>query len=605
MNNNTQPDMNSLMYIPGIPGQIYDYKVITSLQEMSQSSQAEDIDIKKMARWAMNYLLRSPRVELNYEPIFSCSANTCPPVPDGHDPIVYGDTDSRMDWEFYHMRDISGAEEGKSIEAAFHKRIRNYLGKFDICWTEPGGFLSDNIPSDIIVGNLWATTKLLVSLSLSYRHTNDQNDKQLARRVFEGLRNAASSDGRYSWYPSGFGPVDDNLKPIALNWPSTAPLPIVEALVVYWKTFNDAEALELAIACANSIVDNYPKLNLTHIESDGSFVGHTHTTLHAMWGIAHLGVETGNSKYMEFSKRIYEFMIKHGTGTGWLHENITSPDSRNNCSETCTTSDVMSIIACLAQSHHFMGDDYLDYYDHLERYFRNHILPCQFFVTPKFEAYYRDRHKDKPKAMVDKGIESLKKMQGGILAGGGINDYINEVPGDERTNFILVGCCAAEGIRAIHTTWENIVTDDTVNGRNVININMSLPVETDSVRVISYLPNSGMLTAIAKVNGDFKMRPPAWTVKSAIRVWRNEKEAETKFSDKYVIFDDVRPGEKLTISYPLIEYKQNVSIFEDESLTAVYTWRGSTAINVDPSGKYFPMHNGERVVIPPFPDLPD
>ncbi|MHB1458040.1 MAG: hypothetical protein ACYC0V_14115, partial [Armatimonadota bacterium] len=120
-------DINPIK-INGIPGTVYDFYIKdddTSLANVDDST--DYINFKKMSRWAMNYLLRSPRPELNYEPIFSCSPMECPPVPFGRDPIVDGDTDSRMDWEFYYMRDISGAVEGQDIESAFHKRIRNYL----------------------------------------------------------------------------------------------------------------------------------------------------------------------------------------------------------------------------------------------------------------------------------------------------------------------------------------------------------------------------------------------------------------------------------------------------------------------------------------------
>lgn len=594
---------------PGVPGMVTDFKYLdspVSIRSIEVDKPEGDIDIKGMARWAMNYLLRSPRPAMNYEPIFSCCPRGIPPVPEGRDPIVDGDTDSRMDWEFYNMRKISGATEGKRIEEAFHKRIRGYLGKDDICWTESGCFLSDNIPAGSMVGSLWATTKLLVSLSLSYQQSHNPEDKALARKVFVGLRNVASREGKYAWYPSGFGPVDSNLKPIELNWASTAPLPAIEAFVTYWKTFGDPEALEMAVACTESLVDNYPKLKLTSINPDGSFTGHTHTTLHAMYGIAHLGVETKNPRYIEFAKRIYKFMENHGTGTGWVHEGA-APGSRSNCSETCTTSDVMSLVSFLAQSNSFMKGDYADYYDHLERYFRNHITPCQFFVTPKFEAYYRELHKDKPKEMVEKGINDLRKMEGGILAGIGINDYVNEIPGDERTSFILVGCCAPEGMRAIHTTWSNIVTEnaDEVTGQKTISINMSLPIETSSVRVVSYLPDTGRLTAAVKTSADFRMRPPAWVDRSKVKAWRDEKSVKPIWDGAYIKFENANPGEELTITYPLATYQQRVGIFDDSNLVATYTWKGNTAIRVEPSGKYFPMHTGARVILPPGPELPE
>lgn len=595
--------------IPGIPGPVLDFEILPAPDQVRSASTdqpAGDIDIPGMARWAMNYLLRSPRPELNYQPVFGCCPRGCPPMPDGYDPIVDGDTDSRMDWEFYYMRQISGATEGRRIEEAFHNRVRGYLGEHDICWTQPGCYLSDNIPADSKIGNVWATTKLLKSLSISYAQSHDPAEKELARRVFVGLRSLAFRNGRYAWFPAGFGPVGQDLNPIVLNWASTAPCPAPEACVSYWEACGDEEALELAIACAESIIDRDPELPLTGIEPDGTFIGHTHTTLHAMWGIAHLGVVTGNARYMEFARRIYQFMEHHGTGTGWIHEGTgPEPFSGNNCSETCTTSDVVSLVSYLARSAPFMGEEYAAYYDHLERYFRNHIAPCQFFITPEFEAYYRETHKAMPAETVEAGLASLRRVEGGILAGVGINDYLNDIPGDERTSFIMVGCCAPEGMRGIYTTWSNIVRVEQAGGAKTVYVNMCLPIETPSARVISYLPETGRMTVIAREPADFRLRPPAWVPKSEVKAWLGETEVEARWDGAYIAFDGARPGDELTITYPLATYRQQVSIFDDPNLVATFTWQGITAVHVDPPGERFPMHTGRKPILPPGPVLPE
>ena len=61
---------------------------------------SNDVDLKRMADWAMNYLIRTPRPALNYEPVFQCHPLKCPPVPVGHDVVVPCDTDARMNWEW-------------------------------------------------------------------------------------------------------------------------------------------------------------------------------------------------------------------------------------------------------------------------------------------------------------------------------------------------------------------------------------------------------------------------------------------------------------------------------------------------------------------------
>src|SRR5438445_10940359 len=67
-----------------------------------------DVDLTQMARWSMRHLNKNPRANLNYEPVFYVRPMHVPPAPDGHDAIVPGDTDARMDWEYRNMREILG-----------------------------------------------------------------------------------------------------------------------------------------------------------------------------------------------------------------------------------------------------------------------------------------------------------------------------------------------------------------------------------------------------------------------------------------------------------------------------------------------------------------
>ena len=91
-------------------------------------------------------------------------------------------------------------------------------------------------------------------------------------------------------------------------------------------------------------------------------------------GVAHLGQLTGNSEYLEFVKRSWDWMLTRGTGTGWF------PAGPDNCNETCCVSDMISIAGILGKA------GYTEYYDFLERYFRNHINTQQFIMTPAFKV---------------------------------------------------------------------------------------------------------------------------------------------------------------------------------------------------------------------------
>ncbi len=90
---------------------------------LAEEPDSQDIDLKGMAGWALNYLINNPRKSLDYECRFNVFPLYCPPTILGHDPVTIGDTDVRIDWEFIYMRDICGNQDGLDVQAGVRKRI--------------------------------------------------------------------------------------------------------------------------------------------------------------------------------------------------------------------------------------------------------------------------------------------------------------------------------------------------------------------------------------------------------------------------------------------------------------------------------------------------
>ena len=198
----------------GITGQIRNLKIaVPAPQKISPADttpRPTDIDLKRMADWAMNYLIQTPRKELNYEPVFQCFPLECPPIPEGQDPVVACDTEARMDWEWYYMRDISGSKKGKAVEAAFHKRMRDYIEPDGRVWSAPGCYNEGDIHAKYdkkdYVNHIWGSTKILKSLSEDYIRTKSPESKALARKVMLALKKIATWDDKgRCWIACGGG----------------------------------------------------------------------------------------------------------------------------------------------------------------------------------------------------------------------------------------------------------------------------------------------------------------------------------------------------------------------------------------------------------------
>jgi hypothetical protein len=130
--------------IKGLTGEISDVRTVVehspAIADLSAGMPHSDIDLKRMAEWSMHYLARTPRMEFDYEPVFQCFPLRCPPVPKGRDVVVPCDTDARMNWEWYYMREVSGSQADKDIEEAFHKRLLAYVQEDGTVLSHPGCF---------------------------------------------------------------------------------------------------------------------------------------------------------------------------------------------------------------------------------------------------------------------------------------------------------------------------------------------------------------------------------------------------------------------------------------------------------------------------------
>ena len=589
--------------IKALTGKVCDVHVSVLAQQQIESLRlshpANDVDLKLMAEWAMNYLVETPRRNLGYEPVFQCHPLRCPPSPEGQDPVVSCDTDARMDWEWYYMREISGSDKGRDVEAAFHKRIREYIGPDGRVWSAPGAYNEGNINAkyekkDYVI-HTWGATKILKSLSEDYIRTKDPQSKALARKVMLALEKLADWDDKgRCWLKCGMGAfkADGSVVPNAWN---AQPAPIVEPLVTYYLATGDAEGLNFAKAYADGMIGNCQPDGI-RFQPEGTITGgfpfgpHSHATMHAVWGVAHLGVVTGDRKYVEFARKIWDWMVTRGTGTGWF------PAGPVNCNETCCISDMMSVAALIARGGH------PEYFDYVERYLRNYISSLQFIVTPEFESYYRELNASAAPEAVEQGLAALRKFQGGVIGGSGLNDYENKLLGGV-SGFEMFGCCAPEGMRAIYTAWTSVIESfpKSALGPAGVYVNVCLGRDSKWGKVVSFFPDSGRLTVKPTVSDTFFLRPPHWAPREQVRAFVGTKSVPVVWAGGYVRFQ-AKPGEELTITYPLIEFTHKVDGLWPgcaPDLKMTFHWLGNMVTSAEPAGGRTPLFTGKPRLLPP------
>ena len=589
----------------GLPGTISEVTIqrVGKPTPLPPGYVSPDADLKLMAAWALRDLIHNPRPALNYEPVFFIRPLHVPPTPEGHDPIVPGDTDCRMDWEFMYMREICASKDGTEVQKGLRARVLGYLAEDGLAWVPPGHYMEGEVyqgkeVTSQKVASTWATAKILLSLSETYERTRDEQARQTARRVFLALKRLAEWDSGRAYYPGGSGAWLDGkwVKP-------QVPTAAVEPLVRYWEATRDREALPFARAVAEGLLADAELMpsERARILPTGEFHGHMHSTLHGVWGVAHLGAVTGDMRYVEWSKKVYDYASQFGTGTGWISAALWD-DPVRELSETCATSDMVSIASWLAKA------GFADYWDHVERAFRNYVRPFQFFVTPEYEALYRELNKDKSEEQVQAGLARMRDLQGGFWGGPAPNDRINWIAsgqqcGPYKTPFGcagMFGCCQGEGMRALYTAWSNIVTAN----KDGVFVNLSLNRDSAWAGVISSLPERGRIDVIARRPGDYFLRPPGWVPRAQVRVARDGREVAVEWAGPalaYAGLKNVKQGEVLTLVYPLVTWKQVVGIWPTKpDLKLTILWKGNAVVDMEPKGKGLPVDFANLLPVPPL-----
>lgn len=589
----------------GLHGAISDVKVLPlgATRPLPPGFASPDLDLPLMAAWSLRVLQKDPRPNLDYEPVFFVRPMHVPPAPDGHDPIVPGDSDARMDWEYPNMREILGLTKPGQVEKGLHNRVMAYLREDGLAWVPPGHFMEGEVYKGVRVGDqkvasTWATCKILRSLSEEHKRTQSEKNRARARQIFVALRNLADWDSGRAYYPHGSGAWADG------KWiKSQVPTAVLEPVVSYWEAFQDPEALDFAKAVAEGLLADSELLppQKSRIRSDGEFHGHMHSTLHGVWGVAHLGAVLNEPRYLDWAKKVYDYAGEFGPGTGWMQAALSN-DSVRELSETCATSDMLSIASWLAKG------GFPEYWDHVERALRNYIRPEQFFVTPEYEALYRKLNADKPEVEIQAGLTRMSDFQGAVMGGPAPNDWMNWIASPKECGpyvtpygcMALFGCCTPEGMRALHTVWAGIVSPKAHD----IYVNLSLTRKTAWSDVISSAPQSGRIDVIPHQSGTYLLRPPSWSPRDGVRILRKGREVPTVWGGPamaYVVCRNVKEGETLTLAYPLVTFKQvwgNWPSRPDLKLTI--TWRGNSVVDMEPRGKGLPI---DFAHLPPLPAI--
>jgi len=154
---------------------------------------------------------------------------------------------------------------------------------------------------------------------------------------------------------------------------------------------------------------------------------------------------------------------------------------------------------------------------------------------------------------------------------------------------------------------------------------MSLPVSSPAATVETGLPEQGIIRVTMHRAKDLYIRPPAWTIRKQVRAFVGGKEVTPEWRSDYLYFAKPGKGDKITVSYPLVCFKQkqglDALLSEKSNVSGkgmviinsrgekqkeqygnsvvTYTWKGNTVFGVTPTGPCIPIYQSPK---PPMPN---
>lgn len=455
--------------------------------------------------------------------------------------------------------DVASIGMGAIIQVRSMLGIAEYLEEENILKELMMGFIH---PNGAIVGHGTHPAYALDSFITWYAITEDEAVKDMVERGIEALQ---GSNDHY----------------------------LIDPIARWYEITESNSARVLADRLTNRFVNESSK-----VQSDGSFLptpegeippgfeagwdpnGHVETKIRPAAGVLRFAIATGNRELIRWSKKLFDFVESFSGGIGWYPESLffKGYSGVSGC-ETCCIRSMLLMGALLAKG------GYPEYWNNVERAARNHLVESQLQDTSWIKS--RQPLPDETPRMTYREVP--ERVLGGFAGWSDPNDWVGERM-SRKGNAQIMHCCIS-GAEALYIVWHNILTQDD----NGVSVNLLLNRDSRWVRVNSHMPYEGKVELFVHNAPVLSVRVPDWVSKNDVRVVVDDRSVSVSaddWQDGYVRLKDLKPGNKITITFPQREMVEE-KFFAGHTYTL--TWRGDTVVNISPNGTTSPTYQRKNM----------
>ncbi len=550
--------------------------------------------LEERAEQAMNAVTGLADSDLDGIPFFSADL-LAEPASLHHGDYDYGSSHGRLTDACLLARQMSGESWWRETEERYKSTLLALLAEDGLSYrrTHPRGHWEAN-------ANLIDQRATLLALTTWYVDSGDERVREAADRLVAALKRIAVKE-RDAWYypaseykPGGW-PSDNAIHLRLAPDPASFCGRYIMPLLRYHQATGNEDALELCGWFTRLITERSGVFL-----PDGSFnpalayrSGHFHTRLGTLDGIARYAAFTGNHALTEFVRKPFDWALTQATAFGWTPGDLAGQRYEH---ETCSLVDLIGIGTTLARAGH------TEYWTVVERFLRNHLTASQLADT----AWVRsapDRSLDTPGWVTHHRVG--ERVLGAFAGYGAPNDYVSDVVLGRGHTSDVQACCVGSGVRGLFTGWNAVVTGD----ERLVRVNLLLNRGSAFVDVLSHLPYEGRVDLDVRADcRELRLRTPPWAGYAHVAVARHPVSGPAVTAsgrdpglwapDGYLRLDRPRAGERITVTFPLVE-----DITEETAAGRVFRtrWRGDDVTGIEPEGRSRPMYS-PRTLEPKAPE---
>jgi DUF1680 family protein len=290
----------------------------------------------------------------------------------------------------------------------------------------------------------------------------------------------------------------------------------------------------------------------------------------------------GDERVMEFVRRAYEYSLTQGIPRMGY---VNCYPAGMNMMEGCALGDLVALAIRLTDAG--LGD----YWDDVDAMTRNHLVEQQVSDRDQLEriaaAAAEDDCRDKlhpRQGNWDKVIDRTL----GIYAG-------TSLPSAIRNPWSMV-CCTGNGTQGLYYAWEAIVREHGSSAQ----VNLLLNRASRLLDVDSWLPHEGKVVIRNKGASRVHVRIPHWVNRRELRVEVSGRPRALDWVGSYLVFERLKPGDAVTIRFPVREttHRYTVNANSDKEQVYTCTFRGSTLVSISPreeSPTTYQLYQRERL----------